>query len=187
MFPSSLKRWRCAKLYQKVEFLLFHRVSWYLECKHSAACPFILNDVVYSSDSQFQSTINLESCIIGSQKSVPPFVVQSRTSLTCFSNWFDHQHHHHAQPIIFELPAPFSDMMCSQNDIPIHPYKLTANFNEGTRIGHKNCGTMCPGTMPLHTLHLLPWIANDGPLCRQLCYPTTSATLYRKIRGMSRK
>jgi len=71
------------------------------ECKHSPVCPFIVNDVVYSSDRQFQSTINLESCIIGSQKSVPPFVVHSRTSLICCSNCFDHHHHHHAQPIIF--------------------------------------------------------------------------------------
>ena len=148
------------KLYQEVEFLLFHQVSWCLECKNSAVCPFITNDVVYSSDRQVQSTINLESCIIGSQKSVPPFVVHSPTSLICCSNWFDHHHHHHhhnhAQPIIFELPAPSSDMMCSHYAFPIHLSTLTVNFNEGKRIGHKNCGTNRPGTLPLHTLHLLP-------------------------------
>lgn len=139
------------KLHQKVEFLLFHQVSWYRDCKHSAVCPFIMNDVVYSSHRQFQSTINLESCINGSQKSVPPFVVRLQTSLVCCSNWFDHHHHHHAQPIILELPVPFSDMMCSHYAIPIHPYKLTVSFNERKRIGHKNCGTKCPGTLPLPT------------------------------------
>jgi len=139
------------KLYQKIEFLLFHQVSWYRECKYSAVCPFIMHDVVYSSHRQFQSTINLESCINGSQKSVPPFVVHSQTSLICCSNWFDHRYHHHAQPIILELSAPFSGMMCSHYAIPIHPYELTLNFNERTRIGHKNCGTKCPGTLPLHT------------------------------------
>lgn len=144
------------KLSQKVEFLLFHQVSWYLDCRHSAVCPFIMKDVVYSSDRQFQSTTNLESSIIGSQKSVPPFVVHSRTSLICCANWFDHHHHHHAQPIIFELPASYSVMMCSHYAISIHLYKLTVNFNVGTCIGHKNCGTKRPGTLPLQTLHLLP-------------------------------
>lgn len=108
--------------------------------------------------------------------------MHSQTSLICCSNCFDHHHHHHAQPIILELPAPFSDTMYSHYAIPLHPYKLTVNFNERTRIGHKNCGTKCPRTLPLHTLHLLPWIATDGPLRRQLCYPTTSDTLYRTIK-----
>jgi hypothetical protein len=88
-------------------------------------------------------------------------VVRSRTSLICCANWFVRQHHNHAHLIILELPAPFSDMMCSYYDTPIQLYKLAVNFSEGTRFGHNNCGNKCPGTLPLHTLHLLPWIATD--------------------------